>query len=1046
MPLNRHIKRVLIFVEDEFDCYLKQACTVFRDCGIKVVLVSPNPSLTATVKTMAEKIYFEPVTLENIQRIIIKEQPDSILNLFWGERLMSICMQMSDSGFLKDNNIKLLGTEQSKNEKINALSNLTEDFKEVEFLLLRDKLGNALMVSSSEKVVPSLQKSNSIVVYPSISLSKQVSDALKQKSLDLMHDMEIVGVCSVEFAINKNNFEFEIKKIRPNLTMSNIYAGKVFGYPIIEVSIKLSLGFHLEEIKNKITGNCACIQPNVDYLALKLFSEENGNIVTIAHSFEATLMKALRGVNSDLHTLNLPKLQNLSDDELLNLLEEQSDQSIYLCFEALNRNVDVEILAHKTKIDKVFLCCMRNIVDMQSELTKIEGDKTEIYQRAKKMGFSDDIIDKFAGVNFSHAIKKLNSNFGYTYHEIDSCAGEYKSNSLCFYSEWSDACSSAIAQDKSQSKDKIVLLAPNQVVNGKHDYCSNYCFEQAVRILKDLGYQICSVGNNLLSLFTESDAPHKMYTESLCIEDIMGVINKEKPTGVMIPFGGEHANTIAQKLSRNGVKVLGTSTDSVDLVWDSVRFFQSLHSLGIDYTDLNENYNVVKDKFISVDAITDGNEVLILGFLQHSSFSEYGNSQKIMIYPSSSINDEVAQQILSISKKIVKHLKCKGLFQLCVLIKGQEVFVQNLILGASNNIPFLSKALELPVFELAIKAMTGKKWTDVNFGVEYLPYIADKVAYLQESQAFGIGKTVREAVLKAMLATDCDDVLQNHFDTNNTKLITLNDMRKSKQELRFVKMHGVGNDYVFVDCRRKELDSVQNLAVELSNRHFGIGSDGLVLILKSNSADAKMCMYNADGSEGSMCGNAIRCIAKYLFDSGSVKKTTMSIETASMICQVKLILSRGKAIGAKVTLESPKVVEKRKIIIEDIEKDVVFVNVGNDHCVHFVPNLSVIEFGKRAPLYQNHPDFMDKPNVEFVQIISKSEISIRVFERGSGETLACGSGACAAVVAAVSQGMCQMDSEITVNLLGGVLTVNYNEQNILLTGECCTVFSGIMEI
>lgn len=280
------------------------------------------------------------------------------------------------------------------------------------------------------------------------------------------------------------------------------------------------------------------------------------------------------------------------------------------------------------------------------------------------------------------------------------------------------------------------------------------------------------------------------------------------------------------------------------------------------------------------------------------------------------------------------------------------------------------------------------------------------------------------------------------------------------KKLFFTKMQGIGNDYIYFDCFKQEIDNPSELAVKLSDRHFGIGGDGIVLICPSKVADAKMRMFNLDGSEGKMCGNAIRCVGKYLFDNAMVDKKEISIETLSGIKYLTLYEGEnGKIVKVKVDmgqaeLEAEKIpvtLKKGKIISEKAmignkEEVITCVSMGNPHCVVFVDSVDGLDLEKIGPVFENAEIFPDRINTEFIEVLGRNKLKMRVWERGSGETLACGTGACASAVAAVLNGYADMGKDITVSLIGGDLTINYTNKSVMMTGEAAVVFSGEVEI
>lgn len=275
----------------------------------------------------------------------------------------------------------------------------------------------------------------------------------------------------------------------------------------------------------------------------------------------------------------------------------------------------------------------------------------------------------------------------------------------------------------------------------------------------------------------------------------------------------------------------------------------------------------------------------------------------------------------------------------------------------------------------------------------------------------------------------------------------------------FTKMHGCGNDYIYFDCLKREIPSSEKLLARLSDRHKGIGGDGVVLILPSAVADAQMRMFNADGSEGVMCGNAIRCVAKYLYENSLVRKTEMNIETKSGVRALELFVENGSVSSVKVDmgraeLRPEKIPVKldgdnviaRPVNVGGTAYNITCVSMGNPHAVVFCDSVDGLDLCRIGPLFENNELFPDRVNAEFVEVIGKNALKMRVWERGSGETLACGTGACAAAAAAVLNGYAEKDADVSVRLPGGELTVRYTKETVYLTGNCVKVFDGKVEI
>jgi diaminopimelate epimerase len=279
-------------------------------------------------------------------------------------------------------------------------------------------------------------------------------------------------------------------------------------------------------------------------------------------------------------------------------------------------------------------------------------------------------------------------------------------------------------------------------------------------------------------------------------------------------------------------------------------------------------------------------------------------------------------------------------------------------------------------------------------------------------------------------------------------------------KIKFTKMHGTGNDYVYVNLFEESIQKPEELAVKISDRHFGIGSDGLICIAPSEVADCRMIMYNADGSEGAMCGNGIRCVAKYVYDHGIAPKQELSIETKSGIKSLKLTVENGKTVFVEVNMgkavlkpsEIPVNAEGEDFIARAIgvagkEYVVTCVSMGNPHCVVFTEHIDDLNLEEIGPLFEHNPLFPDRINTEFVEVIDRHRLKMRVWERGSGETISCGTGTCATTVAAVLNGYCDRDEEIEINIRGGVLYDTYKENGeVLMKGPATEVFCGEIEI
>ena len=275
--------------------------------------------------------------------------------------------------------------------------------------------------------------------------------------------------------------------------------------------------------------------------------------------------------------------------------------------------------------------------------------------------------------------------------------------------------------------------------------------------------------------------------------------------------------------------------------------------------------------------------------------------------------------------------------------------------------------------------------------------------------------------------------------------------------LTFSKMHGIGNDYIYINCFQETVTDPEKLSIFMSNVRFGVGSDGLVLILPSEVADFRMRIFNADGSEAMMCGNATRCVGKYVYEHGMTDKTEVSLETNSGIKYLTLYVNEATNKVDAVKVDMGKAILKpaeipvaddgdrfiaKPVVVDGVSYDMTCVSMGNPHAVVFLPEIDSLDLEKIGPSFEHHPLFPNRVNTEFIRVIDDHTLQMRVWERGSGETFACGTGACAAAVAAVLNGFCKKDEEISVILKGGTLKIRYTDEAVYLTGDAVTVFSG----
>jgi len=1139
-------------------------------------------------------------------------------------------------------------------------------WKEIEFEVIRDSAGNAITVCSMENLDPvGIHTGDSIVVAPAMTLANKEYQMLRTAALKIITALNVEGGCNVQFALNPDSFEYAVIEVNPRVSRSSALASKATGYPIAKVAAKIAIGYTLDEIVNAVTGTTyASFEPTIDYVALKFPKwpfdkfvyakrelgtqmKATGEVMSIADTFEAALMKAVRGVEISLDTMNMPKMPTLSEEELWKIVKGATDERIFAVWELFRRGVSVETVFEATKIDRWFLGKIMNLLNYEREIAgKAIGE--ELYTKGKRLGYTDEAIERISGNPVPMKLTPV-------YKMVDTCAGEFAASTPYFYgvhfAKDAKTENEALPFIEKNKRPTVVVLGSGPIRIGQgieFDYASVHC----VMALQRLGYEVVIINNNPETVSTDFDTADRLYFEPLCREDVLNIINIEKPIGVVIAFGGQTAIKLTKFLDSKGVKIIGSSADTIDMAEDRERFDALLEKLDIkrpngftvmtcdealaaaeklgypvlmrpsyvlggqnmiiafNEADIREYMAIILrhkqdnpvliDKYLSgteieLDAICDGDDILIPGIMEHVERTGVHSGDSIAVYPAPHIDDDLSAVITDVTEKLCRGLGAIGLINIQYIVAGRDLYVIEVNPRASRTVPYISKVTGVPMCDLATKVSLGEKLCDLGYGkglYKISPYTAVKVPVFSfekltdvdtqlgpemksTGEVLGIGKTFEEALYKGLVAsgskmkrnggifitvkngdkeeisdiarkfadmgfvlyatdgtaarlqkdgmkvnvigkiyessekptaitllesgkvnyvistsakgrdpqrdsvkirrkasllgipclTSVDtanalaDSLMSRYSQINTEIVDINDMRNEKYKLHFTKMHGCGNDYIYINCFKEKVDSPESLSILLSDRNTGIGGDGIVLIGQSEVADAQMRMFNLDGSEGRMCGNAIRCVAKYLYDNNIVRKNDMTIETLSGIRSLKLFtqhhlvnrvtVDMGKAelapASVPVMLDGESVIDRR-VNIAGSEYAITCMSLGNPHCAVFCKPVDSIDIERIGPAIENDPLFPERVNVEFVEVVNPTTLKMRVWERGSGETLACGTGACAAVVAAVLNGYCRMGEDIKVILAGGELEVNYTPERVTLTGDAVKVFEGETEI
>jgi len=671
-------------------------------------------------------------------------------------------------------------------------------WKEIEFEVIRDSNNNIITVCSMENFDPvGVHTGDSIVVAPAVTLSDQEYQMLRSAALNIIQALQVEGGCNCQFALKPDSFEYAVIEVNPRVSRSSALASKATGYPIAKVATKIAIGYTLDEIVNAVTGNTfACFEPALDYIVVKFprwpfdkfvyadrklgtQMQATGEVMAIGTSFEQAMMKAVRSIELKVDTFNLPKLQILTDSDVQRLLARCDDERSFVVYEALKRNISIDIIHDITKIDKWFLAKMNNLVQMQRKLVKKELTP-ELYLEAKKMGFLDRTIESLSGETIPqkrHAAFKM----------VDTCAAEFKAETPYFYSTFDDENEAAeFLEEHNSGKKKIIVFGSGPIRIGQgieFDYCSVHC----VWALKEAGYEAIIVNNNPETVSTDFDTSDRLYFDPLTPEDVDSIIATEKPWGAIVQFGGQTAISLTKHLEASGVHILGTSAKSIDEAEDRESFDELLQkcqiprpegktvfqlnealraakALGypvllrpsyvlggqnmiIAYSDadVEEYMNIIIatgienpvliDKYmmgieVEVDAICDGEDFLIPGIMEHIERAGIHSGDSISVYPAQRLTEENKKTIVDYTGRLAKALQVIGLMNIQYVVHNGEVYVIEVNPRSSRTVPYISKVTNVPMVDLATKIMLGATLKGMGYETGVHPvgdYVAVKV-------------------------------------------------------------------------------------------------------------------------------------------------------------------------------------------------------------------------------------------------------------------------------------------------------------------------------
>ncbi|ACV63163.1 carbamoyl-phosphate synthase, large subunit [Desulfofarcimen acetoxidans DSM 771] len=669
-------------------------------------------------------------------------------------------------------------------------------WKEIEFEVMRDSMDNCITICSMENIDPmGIHTGDSIVVAPCQTLSDKEYQMLRSASLKIIRALGVHGGCNVQYALDPDSFQYYVIEVNPRVSRSSALASKATGYPIAKVSAKIAVGLTLDEIKNAVTGKTyACFEPTIDYVVFKFprwpfdkFAladrqlgtqmKATGEVMSIDRTLEGAILKAVRSLEIGSPGLAVEGAEAYTEELLESKLSHPEDERLFLVAEAFRRGMLIDRVHELTKIDRFFLDKIYNIVKMEKEIKLVKGNinrlKPELLTRAKKMGFADVYLAKLAGVDYEFLRSyRKELNIVPSYKMVDTCAAEFEAETPYFYSSY-DQENEALPSEKR----KIVVLGSGPIRIGQgieFDYCSVH----SVWALREAGIEAIIINNNPETVSTDFDTADRLYFEPMLPEDVLNILENEKPEGVIVQFGGQTAINLAKPLENAGIKILGTSVENIDRAEDRERFDRLLSKLNIPrpagntvfsvteaigvadeigypvlvrpsyvlggrameivYNEIDllnymasavkvtPEHPVLVDKYLcgkelEVDAISDGKDVLIPGIMEHIERAGVHSGDSIAVYPPRNLSDRIRGLLVDYTTRLAKELNVKGVINIQYVLHEDQLYVLEVNPRSSRTVPYMSKITGIPMVNLATKIILGQTLADLGYSAGLYP-------------------------------------------------------------------------------------------------------------------------------------------------------------------------------------------------------------------------------------------------------------------------------------------------------------------------------------
>lgn len=677
------------------------------------------------------------------------------------------------------------GLKYSMNRQL-LIERSVAGWKEIEFEVMRDSLDNCITICSMENLDPvGIHTGDSIVVAPTQTLSDRDYQMLRSAAIKIIRALGIEGGCNIQYALDPKSRQYYVIEVNPRVSRSSALASKATGYPIAKVAAKIALGFTLDEIANSVTNTTsACFEPAIDYVVVKIprwpfdkFAtarrtlgsqmKATGEVMALGRNFASALLKAIRSLEMSFVGLLVPEFKRYSLKELLAKVNMVDDERIFAVSEALNRGITIEEIHQMTGIDLFFLENLNHIVKLEKTLSQKKMWDRSDWLKAKKAGFSDFQLAYLLETS-EDEVRKTRKEMGITasFRMVDTCAGEFEAATPYYYSSYGE-------EDELEASEveKVLVLGSGPIRIGQgieFDYCSVH----SAWALKESGRQALVINNNPETVSTDPDTSDRLYFEPLTLENVLNVIEAEKPLGVVVQFGGQTAINLAQPLYEHGVNILGTSVQDIDRAEDREKFDTLLEELGIprpqgsmarshdearviaaklgfpvlvrpsyvlggrameivheedelsnylkEAVRVSPEHPVLVDRYlmgkeVEVDAVCDGERVLIPGIMEHLERAGVHSGDSIAIYPPQTLDEKLCTLLVDYTERIALSLNVKGLVNIQYVIQNGEIYVLEVNPRASRTVPFLSKVTGIPMVKLATRIILGETLKDMGY-------------------------------------------------------------------------------------------------------------------------------------------------------------------------------------------------------------------------------------------------------------------------------------------------------------------------------------------